>query len=458
MKSILKDSLVVLIVVFMSQIRELFTINVLKDDSTCYCLHEEISSLRNPVHIEPVVFSGKRIYFLAEQIGMIYEYHPEVTKNKLRTYLDITELVVCKHELYEERGLLGLALHPKFEVNEKIYTYSIRSINNKDYVVISEITKKDVSKERLLILIEQPGDRRNGGQLLFGDDGYLYIFVGDGGPSDDKNIRAQDGVSFLGKVLRIDVDKTTVYDNHFRYYDIPKDNPNETDWKPEVYAMGARNMWRCSKDRGDKQGQGKGRIFCGDLGSSLADELVELKKGGNYGWPYMEGNICRDEDMCKTLVGKTVHPIHEIRQGDNTSKVVAVVSGPLYRGTTFPEIYGQLLYGDYSTGATFTLKEPSKNAIPQTWASSDFKRCDKSMCACNARASQRTMLLSFGETHEGEVLLLMTDEPSPHKPAGAVLRLKPRQSKPLTCGVGSTLAELWIHYLSCILVLIYYII
>ena len=166
MKNVFQDSLVFLIVLLMTQIRELCSVNTQEDDNNiCYCLHEEIPSLRNPVHIEPVVLGGKRIYFVAEQIGMIYEYHPGSTGNKLRTYIDISKLIVCKHKLFEERGLLGFALHPNFEETKKIYTYSIRSINRKDHVVVSEITNKDLTREKLLMAIEQPGDGRNGGQV-----------------------------------------------------------------------------------------------------------------------------------------------------------------------------------------------------------------------------------------------------------------------------------------------------
>ncbi|XP_045187805.2 HHIP-like protein 1 isoform X2 [Mercenaria mercenaria] len=294
-------------------------------------------------------------------------------------------------------------------------------------------------------------------ELLFGDDGFLYIFVGDGGPAEERDNQAQNGDSFLGKVLRVDVDKTTIADYRYRYYDIPQDNPKKSDWRQEVFAVGTRNMWRCSKDDGDRQGKRKGRIFCGDLGSSLADELTELKKGGNYGWPYMEGNICRNSTMCQQIAGDTVAPLYEFRRNDTSSRVTAVVGGPLYRGTLFPEIYGQLLYGDYTVGALSTLKEPSRNAIQSSWTPSNFTRCDKSMCTCEARAPQRTMLLSFGQTHEGELLLLMTDEPNPHKPAGAVLSLKPQNSKVVTCGVSSNLPTLWINILSCALVISAYL-
>ena len=97
-------------------------------------------------------------------------------------------------------------------------------------------------------------------------------------------------------MLRIDVD---VFDG--RRYSIPKDNPfqNIAKARPEIYAYGGRNMWRCSKDRGDRKTKaGKGRIFCGDVGQNKYEEIDIIVKGGNYGWRAMEGNDCYDKTLC----------------------------------------------------------------------------------------------------------------------------------------------------------------
>lgn len=146
-------------------IKHVLSVDTVINDNACYCLKEELTALRNPVHVEPTVLDGEHVYLLAEQLGVIKVYNPTSAGSKLKTYIDLSHLVVCKPELYEERGLLGFALHPKFEHNQKLYTYSIRLFQDKNYVVISEITGKEVEKEIKLILIEQPGNRRNGGQV-----------------------------------------------------------------------------------------------------------------------------------------------------------------------------------------------------------------------------------------------------------------------------------------------------
>lgn len=137
-------------------------------DKFCYCLSKEVGNLRNPVHIEPVILDNKQVYLVAEQIGTINVYKPNDDGNKLSEYIDISDKVVCEPEVGEERGLLGFALHPNFTENKKLYTYSIRELNGKNYAVISEIVDKAVEIENIILLIEQPGGRRNGGQVTSG--------------------------------------------------------------------------------------------------------------------------------------------------------------------------------------------------------------------------------------------------------------------------------------------------
>lgn len=153
------------VIVICVLIKTVLCAHTVTKDNVCYCLVEEISELRNPVHLEATVLDGEDVYFIAEQLGMIREYRPNAIGNKFRAYVDISPRVVCNSELFEERGLLGFTLHPKFATNKKLYTYSVRSINSKDHVVISVIIDKNVGNEKLLMAIEQPGTRRNGGQV-----------------------------------------------------------------------------------------------------------------------------------------------------------------------------------------------------------------------------------------------------------------------------------------------------
>ena len=98
--------------------------------------------------------------------------------------------------------------------------------------------------------------------------------------------------TLLGSILRINVSSLP--------YTIPKDNPfvNHSQWHPEIYAYGLRNPWKCSYDRGDSRGRGKGRLFCGDVGQNRFEEIDIIVKGGNYGWRAFEGNSCFDSNLC----------------------------------------------------------------------------------------------------------------------------------------------------------------
>lgn len=133
-------------------------------ETTCYCLSKELEDLRNPVHIESGILDDQQVYFIAEQLGVISVYNPSAG-NKLQPYIDIKDKVVCEAQANEERGLLGFALHPKFSHNKKVYLYSIRDLYTKEWAVISEVEDRDLDTEKILLLVEQPGKTRNGGQV-----------------------------------------------------------------------------------------------------------------------------------------------------------------------------------------------------------------------------------------------------------------------------------------------------
>lgn len=427
-----------------------YSVTVSKADETsttgCYCLKELKTELRNPIHMEETTLDGQKIFLIGEQRGMIHIFNPKDGTSK--PYIDMRDEIVSAPDPFDERGLLGFALHPNFKTNKRLFIYSIRGVGGSDYVVISEIRDRNLAEEKLLMMIEQPGTRRNGGQLLFGDDGYLYIFVGDGGPAQQDRNDAQNTSTLLGKVLRVNVDETTVEDFKIQYYTIPDDNPLKAGWRPEIYALGVRNMWRCSLDKGDPvTGEGKGRIFCGDLGSDIADELNQLIKGSNYGWHYREGLTCFSQVLCNTIEDE-MFPMYVFNR--STSSVAAVVCGPLYRGSKFKSMRGHLLYGDYVSGSISSIEE--KHA--SDWVESEFKACPLEQCGCDSRAGPASNLLSFGEDDEGEVYLLMTDVPSVVEPHGVLLQMLPsRSGQPVTCGqenLRTSIYLLWICIIICL--------
>ncbi|XP_026306746.1 HHIP-like protein 1 [Piliocolobus tephrosceles] len=205
-----------------------------------------------------------------------------------------------------------------------------------------------LSSFRILLEVKEPASNHNGGQLLFGDDGYLYIFTGDGGMAGDPFGtfgNAQNKSALLGKVLRIDVDRK----ERGLPYGIPPDNPFVGDpaAQPEVYALGVRNMWRCSFDRGDPaSGAGRGRLFCGDVGQNKFEEVDLVERGGNYGWRAREGFECYDRSLCANSSLNDVLPIFAYPHTIGKS----VTGGYVYRGCEYPNLNGLYIFGDFMTG------------------------------------------------------------------------------------------------------------
>ncbi|KAK3599158.1 hypothetical protein CHS0354_040996 [Potamilus streckersoni] len=320
----------------------------LNEETSCYCLKEVLSKLRNPIHMEHTQIDGEDVYIIAEQPGTVLLYN--LRTRHVDLYLDLQKHIVSYNTFDDERGLLGFALHPNFTQNGKVYTYSIRNFD-RECSVVSEIQRTESTvNERILLVIEQSTERRNGGQLLFGVDGYLYIFTGDGGNMSKS--KAQEKRSLLGKVLRVDVNSFDRAQN----YTIPLNNPffGVSEWRPEIFALGVRNMWRCSVDRGDPNtGKGKGTMYCGDTGEHLQEEIDIITKGSNYGWDYREGAICHESDLCGTIEGEVL----PIKSFNHSKRMTAIVGGPVYRGSAFKHLQGQYLYGDFVSGLFETNNE-----------------------------------------------------------------------------------------------------
>ncbi|XP_022258679.1 HHIP-like protein 2, partial [Limulus polyphemus] len=203
----------------------------------------------------------------------------------------------------------------------------------------------DKSSEEVILEIEQPGPRQNGGQLFFGNDGYLYITTGDGG--DRANSRF-DKFSLLGKILRINASLASPYG-------VPESNPFVNSGRPEVFAYGFRNPWRCAVDQATYQN----RIICGDVGEEdrNEEEISVIVAGGRYGWIDTEHAPCRSLKECKKvenlLSDEDQLPIHVY----SLPKGQAVVGGVVYRGTNIRSLQGLYVYGDFVHGSLHYLKE-----------------------------------------------------------------------------------------------------
>ncbi|CAI9728909.1 1 isoform X1 [Octopus vulgaris] len=386
----------------------------------CMCVEQFAWDLRSPV-VARHAGDGSGRLFVAEQRGVIYIYYRNKTREQ-KAFLDIKDRVLYSSYRSDERGFLGLAFHPNFAVNRKFYTYySAKLGRRKECIRISEFkaSRKNRNRasrktERILLQVEQPFSNHNGGELLFGDDNYLYIFIGDGGGSGDPYGNSQNMSVLLGKVLRINVNKR----RKGKQYAIPLSNPfvNENETRPEIYAYGIRNIWRCDKDEGDRvTGMYKGRIICGDVGQNAYEEIDILIKGGNYGWNGREGYQCFNPAVCG-MVGPEELPIFSYPHSVGKS----VTGGHVYRGCENPNFNGFYIYGDFTNGRLFYLYQFNESQI---WLNKEIHMCGDDVCFNGLQGSYSPFILSFGEDQYGEIYILSTNIASATVPSGSIYKL-----------------------------------
>ena len=283
-----------------------------------------------------------------------------------------------------ERGLLGLAFHPGFPGDPRIYVDYTRTPDGA--TVIGELRatpdRADSASERALLVIPQPFANHNGGQLAFGPDGDLYIGMGDGGSGGDPMGNGQNTRALLGKILRINVDGPHAAG---KAYAIPRDNPfapggaRPGAGAPEVWAYGLRNPWRFSFDREN------GDLYIGDVGQAAWEEIDrqpgDSRGGEDYGWNVMEGRHCYAGPCDQRPY---VLPIAEYGH----DKGCAVTGGYVYRGTRQPSLDGVYVFGDYCSGIVFTLQVDEGTITPKQVLSSGAS------------------ISSFGVGEDGEIYLV----------------------------------------------------
>ena len=258
-----------------------------------------------------------------------------------------------------ERGLLGLAFPADYGATGRFYVdftdptgasvvaRFTRSAANP--LVADPASRFDLKWSNGLRTIPQPFANHNGGNLVFGPDGYLYIGKGDGGGANDPNHNAQNLASLLGKMLRIDVD---VPDTDVEGFDIPPDNPFRTGPAPEIWAVGLRNPWRFSFD--DPRLGGTGALVIGDVGQSAREEIdyEPAGRGGrNYGWRNFEGTLANVTTLPPAYLPLT-GPIFEYDRLAGRS----ITGGSVYRGTLLGPAYrGRYFFADFVTGRVWSL-------------------------------------------------------------------------------------------------------
>lgn len=332
-------------------------------------LVQVLNGLNSPVFVTNARDGSNRL-FIVEQPGRIKILKPG--SNAPTTFLDIVSRVLSGGE----RGLLGLAFHPQFSTNRRFFVNYTRRSDGA--TVIAEYAASNsnpdiaATNERVLLVIAQPFSNHNGGMIEFGPDGFLYIGMGDGGSANDPGNRAQNLQELLGKILRIDVDRSAAG----LAYAPPSDNPFVAgSGRDEIYAYGLRNPWRFSFDRAT------GQLYVGDVGQGAREEIDIVTKGGNYGWRVREGTACTniDSGLCNSL--SSVAPIAEYTHAGGRC---SVTGGYVYRGTRGSLPPGSYVYGDFCTGEIFLLNNGSSSLLFDTSLG----------------------LTSFGEDEEGEIYVV----------------------------------------------------
>ncbi len=282
--------------------------------------------------------------FIVDQDGQIWIHRLDSATGVLsRPFLNIATRLISGGE----RGLLGLAFHPNYASNGYFYVnYTDNSGGDTRiarYSVSSDPDSAIFASEVVLMEIDQPFSNHNGGMIAFGDDGYLYIGMGDGGDAGDPGDRAQNPLSLLGKMLRIDVD------NHPT---APPSNPyvGNPDTSQYIWAMGLRNPWRFSFDRQTYD------LYIADVGQNVYEEIdVEPTSSTgkyNYGWDNREGMHCF-EPMAGCITAGMTDPVHEY---SHSGGHCSVTGGYVYRGCAIPDLDGTYFFGDYCSGRIWTFK------------------------------------------------------------------------------------------------------
>lgn len=340
--------------------------------------------------------------YVVSQNGRIFVYDSLGTR--LDTFLDITDRVL----LSGEQGLLGLSFHPNYNSNGYFYVNYTKKTDGATRISrfkVSSNPNRALSDSEVVILTyAQPFTNHNGGDIHFGPDGFLYISSGDGGSGGDPNNNGQNKNTYLGKLLRINV-------NSGSPYAIPPTNPfvGQPSVKEEIWSNGLRNPWRFSFDRLN------GNMWIADVGQNAKEELNFQKAsnpgGGNYGWRCYEADQGYNTSGCGPA-SSYIAPIYAY--GHNSNGGFAIIGGYVYRGAKYPEMFGYYVFTDYTTGNFWITKNTGDTAFSTT-------RTQKIVSGISA----------FGEDRNGELFLTNVDN-------GLVYKLREVCSG-FTAGISSSL-------------------
>ena len=386
-----------------------------------------VSGLESPVTLTHAGDGSGRLFVL-EQRGRILIVDnndtllatPFLDISNLMTNLTPRDVTPGIDDVFDERGLLGLAFHPNYAANGRFFIYHSSpktgpGINHESIVAEYSVSAGDPNiadiNATIILRQDQPQFNHNAGTIAFGPDNQLYIAFGDGGGGGDQHGatgNGQDPSNWLGTILRINVDGAAPYE-------VPADNPfvggPELD---EIWAYGLRNPYKFSFDRG-----GSNALFCADVGQNIFEEINIIEKGGNYGWRILEGHHAFDASVAATLgvdVTSLKAPIHEY---SHPEAGISVTGGFVYRGAAFPELTGRYVFGDFSDGFSspggrlYYLEENR----PGIWERFQF-------VLAPANAPLGRFVKGLGEDEDGELYVLTSIALGPIGTTGEILRIQ----------------------------------
>lgn len=311
---------------------------------------------------------GSNRIFIVQQGATIRAY--DAAFNFLSVFLTVSNVNVGG-----ERGLLSMVFHPDYTNNGLLYVYYTNTAGDLElarYHVSSDPNIADAATKVVLIIIPHPtNSNHNGGELHFGNDGYLYLSTGDGGGAGDVPNNAQNTSVLLGKILRFNVNASAVAP----YYTIPAGNP----YSNEIYDLGLRNPFRWSFDRLTND------MWIGDVGQDAYEEINYRAAGStggiNYGWRCYEGNTAYNLTGCG-LSSNYIFPVYTY---PTQNPAASVIGGIVYRGSTYPILQGYNISADFFSGTLYkTVSDGSGGWITST------------------QMLSTTGIADFGETENGE--------------------------------------------------------
>jgi glucose/arabinose dehydrogenase len=331
---------------------------------------------------------SKQKLWVMEQAGQVWIVDLNTGERGQTPFLDIRKDVSRKGN---EEGLLGLAFAPDFLKSGRYYVNFTDTEHHTRIVryTTADQTTTDPAAGETLIDFKQPYENHNGGWICFGPDGMLYIGNGDGGAANDPQQHGQALDTLLGKILRIDVSGDTGYT-------VPPDNPflGKDEAKPEIWAYGVRNPWRCSFDRIT------GDFWMGDVGQNTWEEIDFMPAGkgagANYGWRLREGAVPTPANgVGGDAPTGAIEPVYVYQHGGGNTEGFSVTGGYLYRGPV-KELQGRYVFADFQNPRIWSFRMKDGKAEDFTDHTADLQ----------PEGGKIEHISSFAESNSGELFIV----------------------------------------------------